>query len=193
VARRLYESVGFKKVGEMMRLRKKRIEKQGGALQPTGLRPVRWSEGSALSRLARTVTPHDVLWADVLTRELYETGPLSKLAARLRGRRRQWWVQERQRSGDGMEWAGSGLRAAVGIEVDRRNPWHRLRLLIAPQAQDELLATKLIRFGLDQLADVPPLPVEIEHPERDRATQTALAKAGFERVYGLMHMRLDLD
>lgn len=193
VARRLYESVGFKRVGEMVRLRKTKIEKQGGALQPTGLRPARWSEGSALSRLARTVTPHDVLWADVLTRELYETGPLSKLAARLRGRRRQWWVLEKRRSGDGIGWAGAGLKAAVGIEVDRRNPWHRLRLLIAPQAQDELLAAKLIGFGLRQLAEAPPLPVEIEHPEGDKATQAALDKTGFERVYSLVHMRLDLD
>ena len=193
VARQLYESVGFQRVGEMVRLRKAKIEKQGRALQPTGLRPARWSEGNALSRLARTVTPHDVLWADVLTRELYETGPMSKLVAHLRGRRRQWWVQEKRRGRDGIGWSGAGLKAAVGIEVDRRNPWHRLRLLIAPQAQDELLAAKLIGFGLRQLAEVPPLPVEIEHPEGDKATQTALAKAGFERVYSLMHMRLDLD
>jgi hypothetical protein len=175
VARQLYESVGFKRVGEMVRLRKAKIEKQGRALQPTGLRPARWSEGNALSRLARTVTPHDVLWADVLTRELYETGPMSKLVAHLRGRRHQWWVQEKRQGRDGIGWSGAGLKAAVGIEVDRRNPWHRLRLLIAPQAQDELLAAKLIGFGLRQLAEVPPLPVEIEHPEGDKATQTALA------------------
>ena len=193
VARRLYESVGFKKVGEMVRLHKTEIEKQAGVLRPAGLRPAGWSEGSALSRLARTLTRHDVLWADVLKRELYQTGPLSHLTARLKGQRRQWWVQEKRRSGGSIQWEGSGLEAAVGIEVDRRNPWHRLRLLIAPQAQDEQLAAKLIGFGLRQLADAPPLPVEIEHPRDDKATQAALVEAGFDQVYSLMHMRLDLE
>jgi hypothetical protein len=177
----------------MVRLRKTKLEKQVAKPHPAGLRPAGWTEGSALSRLARTLTRHDVLWADALKRELYQTGPLSRLTAGLKGQRRQWWVQEKRRKWDGGQWGGTALDAAVGIELDRRNPWHRLRLLIAPQVQDEQLAAKLIRFGLRQLADAPPLPVEIEHPREDRVTQAALTEAGFEQVYSLMHMRLDLE
>jgi hypothetical protein len=88
--------------------------------------------------------------------------------------------------------AESRFRAAVGIEIDPRTPWHRLRLLTSPKVQDKQLASDLIAFGLSQLADAVPLPVEIEQPASDNVVQSALTHAGFERIYALIHMRLDL-
>jgi ribosomal protein S18 acetylase RimI-like enzyme len=182
-ARRLYESLGFKQVGEVLRLRRAGTRVRSAPAPVAGLRPARWSDGNALFRLARALTPHDVLWADAMNRGLYQTGPASRLAGRLQGYRRHWWVRAQ---------AGYGLKAAVGVEVDARNPWHRLRLLILPEAQDQQLASGLIAFGLAQLADARPLPVEIEHPASDAATHSALTQAGFEPLYALVHMRLDL-
>jgi ribosomal protein S18 acetylase RimI-like enzyme len=183
VAQRLYESLGFHKVGEVTRLRRVGTWADTGPA-PTGwLRPARWSDGSALCRLARTVTPHGMLWADAMDRNLYQTGPLSRLTGRLQGYRRWWWV---------IEVPGYAFQAAVGVEVDARNPWHRLRLLVLPEAQDKGLASNLIAFGLAQLAAARPLPAEIEHPASDEATQSALTEVGFEPVYAMVHMRLDL-
>jgi hypothetical protein len=124
-----------------------------------------------------------MLWADAMDRSLYQTGPLSRLTGRLQGYRRWWWV---------IGVPGYAFKAAVGVEVDARNPWHRLRLFISPEAQDERLASNLIAFGLAQLIGARPLPVEIEHPASDEATRSALTEAGFEPVYAMVHMRINL-
>jgi len=165
----------------------KREQVRAGSLPDAvqaGLRPAGWTEGNALYRLARTMMPHDVLWADLLRRSLYQTGPWNQFIDRLHRRCRQWWVQDMP---------GRTLEAAVGIEIESRNPWHRLRLLISPQAQSQALASNMMRFALHQLAYAAPLPVEIEHLVSDSATQSALTEAGFEPLYTLIHMRLDLE
>lgn len=184
VARQLYESLSFHTIGQVIRLRRATLEEVpevGARVLP--LRPARWSDGGALFRLARTLTPYDMLWTDVMNRDLYRVGLPGRLAARLQGYRRRWWVDDT---------LGRRLKAAVGVEMNPRNPWHRLRLLILPQAQDEQLASDLVAFGLAQLADAHSLPVEIEHPASDKATQSALTRAGFESLFALIHMRLGL-
>lgn len=191
VARQLYESMGFRSVGEVVRLRKVQAGAVRGAVPALALRPARWSDGSALSRAARRLTPHDVIWPDNWNRDLYKTGRWDRLLDRLKGQYHQWWLHAEP--GQERTVSGSQLTAAVGIEIDPRNPWHRLRLIIPPEAQSAGLADSLITFGLAQLADAAPLPIEIEHPAADAATQTALADAGFERLYALMHMRLDIE
>jgi len=186
-AKRLYESLGFNKVGEVVRLRKTALDKmvtwELSTLAARAMHRARWSEGTDLLRLARTLTPYDMLWTDALNRDLYQTGPWSRLVAHLQGGRRQWWVVDRQ--------VGPS-QAAVGVEVDPRNAWHRLRLLILPEARDQGLAADLVAFGLTQLTDDSPLPIEIEHPASDETTQAALIGTGFEPIYALVHMRLNL-
>ena len=49
-----------------------------------------------------------------------------------------------------------------------------------------------IGSGLTQLTDDSPLPIEIEHPASDETTQAALIGTGFEPIYALVHMRLNL-
>lgn len=192
VALRLYESLAFQPIGEVVRLRRAETSDITDPSPVEGLQPARWYHGSALHSLARTLTPHDILWADALNRSLYRTGPLNHMVTRLKGRRHQWWVQLTPKGLQSVApWAESRLRAAVGVAVDPRTPWHRLRLLISPKAQDEQLTSGLIIFGLSQLVDAPSLPVEIEHPASDSVTQCALAEAGFERIYALLHMRLN--
>jgi GNAT superfamily N-acetyltransferase len=186
-ARNLYESLGFQPIGQVRRLRRPSADVLPAAAVAHGLRPARWYHGSALTRLARMMTPHDILWADTLNRNLYATGPLSHLANHLHGLRRSWWVSEKPNGGP------EGLRAAVGIEIDRQTPWHRLRLLVTPKAQDEVLAEKLVTFGLSQLTGAPPKPIEIEHPASDQTVQAALTEAGFAQKYALVHLRLDLS
>ncbi len=196
VARQLYESLGFKSVSEVIRLRKSDTLYENGPDRAEGLRPARWSEGSVVFGIARTLTPHYVLWADNLNRDYYKTGPLSRLGAHLKGRRRQWWVHdlsagESTFSNSRTPRTVSTLMAAVGIEIDPRNSWHRLRLLIPPEAQDKQLAARLIAFGLAQLISARPLPVEVEYPASDAAVHSALAEAGFKPIYALVHMRLN--
>jgi GNAT superfamily N-acetyltransferase len=186
-ARSLYESLGFQPIGQVQRLRRPGADGLPATVVAHSLRQARWYHGSALTRLARMMTPHDMLWADNLNRDLYATGPLSHLANRLRGLHRSWWVHEKPNRGP------EGLQAAVGIEIDRQTPWHRLRLLVAPKAQDEVLAAKLVAFGLSQLVSAPPKPIEIEHPASDQMVQAALTDVGFTQVYALVHMRLDLS
>jgi ribosomal protein S18 acetylase RimI-like enzyme len=190
VAQKLYASMGFQKVGAVVRLRRPAPGHPRLALPVEGLRPARWSDGSSLARLARTLTPPDVLWHDSQNRALYQTGPLSRLVSRLKRIRRLWWVRDEARPGGYR--SRVDIRAAVGLERDLRLPWHRLRLLILPEVQHEELASQLIDFALARLTDLTPLPVEIEYPDSDTATQSALVKAGFERAYALNHMRLNL-
>jgi GNAT superfamily N-acetyltransferase len=186
VARQLYESLGFGVIGRVDRLRLATLAEakvEPDAALARRLRPAGWLDGIALLQLARALTPHDVFWADTLNRDLYRTGLLDYLVGWLQGYRRRWWVvNEPDRA----------FRAAVGVEVDARNDWHRLRLLILPEAQDEELASDLIAFGLAQLAGARVLPVEIEQPQSAQAVQSALAGVGFEPIYALVHMRLNL-
>jgi len=182
-ARQLYASLGFQQIGEIARLRSAAIWPVSSPALTGQLFPAGWSDGSTLLRLARTLTPQDVLWADVMNRKLYQTDPWSRLMARLQGHRCQWWIQ-------GM--AGTAPKAAVGIKVDPQLPWRRLYLLIPPQAQNQQLAAELVAFGLAQLSDAPRAPIEIEYPLSDTATQAALAEAGFAQVFTLLHMRLEL-
>ena len=184
VARGLYESLGFRVVGQVVRLRRAALA--GGEMRLASarrVRPARWLDGIALLQLARTLTPHDVFWADTMNRDLYRTGALSRLLGWLQRCRRRWWVVDEP---------GRAFRAAVGVEVDARNAWHRLRLLVLPEAQEESLASDLIAFGLARLAGARPLPVEIEQPKAAEAIQSALVGADFEPIYALVHMRLDL-
>jgi ribosomal protein S18 acetylase RimI-like enzyme len=195
VARRLYESLGFRAIGKVARLQKPGAGVIAGSPAASALRPARWNEGSALISLARTLTPYDVLWVDSLNRELYRTGPLTRFVDRLSRRQRRWWIRDEPGvvPKTGAPWTKPKIGAAVGVEIDPRTPWHRLRLLIAPRAPDARLAADLIDFGLRQLVHAAPLPVEIEHPASDETTQSALAEADFERLYTLVHMRLDLQ
>jgi len=197
-ARALYESLGFQSIAEVVRLRKPEAGAHKDPFPSHSMRPARWSESEALRRLARTMTPHNVLWADSLNRDLYRTGPLNHLTARLTGHRSHWWVHDESQSRSrrpqgGFYRARPGLKAAVGVEVDPRSPYHRLRLLVLPEAQDEELASSLIAFGQNQLAGAAPRPVETEYPAADAAGQSALAKAGFEPLYALIHMRLNVQ
>jgi ribosomal protein S18 acetylase RimI-like enzyme len=192
-ARRLYESLGFQSVGEVVRLRKADARETIEPVPVEGLRPANWTDGSALYSVARTLTPYDVLWADAMNRDLYKTGPLEPLVTRLNGRRRRWWVQAGTKDPQSITHrAEPRVRSAVGVEVNPSTPWHRLRLLVSPKSQDHQLAAGLITFGLSQLADDPALPVEIEHPASGETVQSALAEVGFERKYALIHMRLNL-
>jgi ribosomal protein S18 acetylase RimI-like enzyme len=193
VARHLYASLGFQAIGEIVRFHKE-TARVPDDLPPSSvelsLRPAGWSDGRPLRRLAQALTSYDILWPDNLNRELYETGLFGRLSARLRGRQRQWWLQDRSPEDTGRR--NHGIFAAVGIERDRDLPWHRLRILIKPRAQSETLAVALAEFGLQQLSTLPLEPVEIEHPASDQDTQAALAKVGFHPVYSLVHMRLNL-
>ena len=202
IARRLYESLDFRSIAEVSRLRIPAVGEVTPPVHQQAFRPARWSDGSALSRLARTLTPLDVFWVDGLNRALYKTGQLHRLMARLRGGRRRWWVLDAYDSESGEElirtqastrWAGHRFCAAVGVEEDPRLPWHRLRLLVLPEAQDEHLAERLVAFGMAQLANSLALPIEVEHPASDEATLAALTKTGFESVYALIHMRRNLE
>ena len=182
-ARRLYDSLGFRVIAQVARLRRAGV---GAALVPAASRRLRlagWLDGIALLQLARALTPHDVFWADTMNRDLYQTGPLSRLTGWLQGYSRRWWV---------LDEPGRAFQAAVGVEVNSRNAWHRLRLLILPEAQNEKLASDLVAFGLAQLAGARPLPVEIEQPESAQEVQSALLGAGFEPTCSLAHMRLDI-
>jgi ribosomal protein S18 acetylase RimI-like enzyme len=189
-ARRLYDGLGFRVIAQVARLRRAGA---GGApapaygdghLHPGGrLRRAGWLDGFALLRLARALTPHDVLWPDAMNRDLYQTGPWGRLVGWLQGYSRRWWV---------LDEPGRTLRAAVGVEVNSRNAWHRLRLLVLPEAQSEELASDLVAFGLAQLAGAGPLPVEVEQPDSAQEVQSALLGAGFEQTLSLVHMRLDI-
>jgi GNAT superfamily N-acetyltransferase len=195
VARRLYESLGFRPIAEVLRLRRAAQGAPDEAPVVAGLRPARRSDGRALFRLARSSSSHDVLWPETLNREIYGTGLWSRLTAGASGRRRRWWVWETPAAAgtdDTGTATGRDVRAAVGVETDARTPWDRLRLLGAAPANDPALAAQLIAFGLAQLASSPPRPVEIEHPRTDAATQAVLEQAGFASVYALVHMRMNL-
>lgn len=183
-ARRLYDSLGFRVIAQVARLRRAGV---GNAPAPSHsgrrLRRVGWLDGFALLQLARALTPHDVLWPDAMNRDLYQTGPWSRLVGWLQGYSRRWWI---------LDEPGRSFRAAVGVEVNSRNAWHRLRLLVSPEAQSEELASELVAFGLAQLAGAGSLPVEIEQPDSAQEVQSALLGAGFEPTFSLAHMRLDI-
>ena len=89
---------------------------------------------------------------------------------------------------------GAALDVLDPIPESPQDPlWSTPRLLITPKARDQVLAAKLVAFGLSQLASLPSKPIEIEHPASDQVTQAALTEAGFTQAYALVHMRLDLS
>ncbi len=182
-ARRLYDSLGFRVIAQVTRLRRAGPEALPVPAFGARVRPAGWLDGIALLQLARALTPHDVFWADTMNRDLYRTGPLNRLTGWLQGYSRRWWV---------LDEPGRAFQAAVGVEVNSRNAWHRLRLLMLPEAQNEKLASDLITFGLAQLSGVRSLPVEIEQPDSAQEVQSALLEADFEPIFSLAHMRLDL-
>jgi ribosomal protein S18 acetylase RimI-like enzyme len=184
VARQLYESLGFASIGQVLRLRLDLLEAELQEPHIPDLRRARWSDGDALARMSRQAMPRDMVWSDALNRDLYRTGLLGALAARLKGIRRRWWVV-------GRDSVTAGLRAAVGVETDAEIPWHRLRLLMKESARDQHLVSALIHFGLWRMSKLSPLPIVTEYPTSDEMAQQALLDAGFQAEHSLVHMRLD--
>lgn len=186
IAQGLYTSLGFRKTATLIRFRLATsffTSPVSRPAPPADLRPARSGDNQPLRELARQTIPSDLIASGVLRRESYQVGAFDWLLRRFKSPHKRWWVMGRRR-----------LSAAVGVELNPQGESHCLRLLVAPDVRSESLASGLIAYGLDQLrTEMPTLPIEVEHPADDAETLRALAGAGFEKVWELIHMRLRLS
>ena len=182
-ARGLYQSLGFKEMGETLQYRRARSKPVIPPDSPVEgrLRPARAADADQLFALAQAAIPEALRWAEPLRRDDFWLGLDRRLGNWLTGRREAWWVID----------SGLGLTGAAHIDVPRPPHDGRLRVWVAPvqQGRDE---DRLIRAALASAGSAAQRSLIAVVPAAQSAACAALEAAGFETLRRLMHMRLEL-
>jgi ribosomal protein S18 acetylase RimI-like enzyme len=182
-ARGLYQSLGFKEMGETIQYRRAQLQPATPPDSPAGggLRPGRAADADRLYALAQAAIPEALRWAEPLRRDDFWLGFDRSLGNWLSGRREAWWVVD----------SGLGLTGAAHIDVPRPPREGRLRVWVAPaqQGRDE---DRLVRAALASAGQAARRPLLAGVPAEQPAARAALEAAGFEAQRRLAHMRLEL-
>jgi ribosomal protein S18 acetylase RimI-like enzyme len=182
VARRLYESEGFRQIGEVLHmLRPAGMPYAGKPSQCPALRRGRRRDSSALIDLVRAVIPMHQRPLLELRLEDYRLGWERTLDQFFEGRREAWWVIEE----------GGAVRAAVRVLRERGRIPDRLEILVAPE-QSGRFEDVLVQWAIAGLRGAPRKAVEILLPNATDALVAALGAAAFQKLRVLVQMRLDL-
>jgi ribosomal protein S18 acetylase RimI-like enzyme len=182
-ARGLYQSLGFKEMGETIQYRRAQLQPATPPDSPAGggLRPGRAADADRLYALAQAAIPEALRWAEPLRRDDFWLGFDRSLGNWLSGRREAWWVVD----------SGLGLTGAAHIDVPRPPREGRLRVWVAPaqQGRDE---DRLVRAALASAGQAARRPLLAGVPAEQPAARAALEAAGFKAQRRLAHMRLEL-
>jgi ribosomal protein S18 acetylase RimI-like enzyme len=178
----LYESLGFKSIGESILYRRtKSVQVTPPTTPIEGLRRARASEADRIYSLAQSATPESLRWTEPLRRDDFWMGFDRDLNNWLMGRRETWWVID----------SGSGLVGAVHAEAVRPPDDGRLGVWVAPgwhgQYEDALVRTALAALG-----DAANRPTIAGVPATSAAAISVLESVGFEMLRRLTHMWLEL-
>lgn len=183
IARRLYESLGFRAVCQdgVWRLsappRRPPPLDPGVPLQP--LPPLAWDVRLELAQACRSQLAH---WAEPVRPAAYRVslnGWLTEMLGRASGlyHVERWGV-----------WDGELLAGAVEVFAGRALATYRIRFAVRPDARGSL-ETALIARALHFLAAAPPAPVLVEHDGDHVEGVAALEAAGFRAERILVTMR----
>ena len=186
---RLYEALGFKRLGAMKhwetttsRLRTPQAEKS----ETSPIRKLRGSEWKLAYELDRASLNPDLTWPVALTTRKYNRGLFSKLDDFLNAQNRETWVVEKPKIND---------RAAIvtGL-INLKSEWRRpLRLeLRAHPAARGAVEQFLLSKGLDRLRSWRSGTIRVTHPADDKIVNALLAGSNFTQKETLQVMRLSL-
>jgi ribosomal protein S18 acetylase RimI-like enzyme len=182
VAARLYEHLGFGEVGRALHmLRPAGMPRTENPPPYPALRRGRAHDSAALIDLVYAVIPGPHRPLLELRRRDYRPGWERTLNCWLDGRHEVWWVVEEE----------GVLHGAVRALRERRPRPDRLEVLLSP-GHSERLASVLVQRGVSSLRDAPRKMVEIVLPSPTEPLIEALEATGFQRMYVLVQMRLDL-
>jgi ribosomal protein S18 acetylase RimI-like enzyme len=182
-AKALYESLGFKDIGESVQHR--RAGPVPRLTQPIrrvgGLRMARVLDADRIYALAQAAIPETLRWAEPLRRDAFWLGPDRRMANWLTGRREAWWVVDSKR----------GFVGAARAEAVRPPGEGRLQVWVAPEWQGEY-EDALVKSALASLGEAAQRPMVASTPATQVAAIQALESVGFVALRRLTHMRLDL-
>jgi ribosomal protein S18 acetylase RimI-like enzyme len=182
VARRLYESEGFREIGRMLHmLRLAGMPYDGKLPQYPSLRRGRGRDSLALIDLVRAVIPERQRPLLELRLENYRPGWERTLDQFLEGRREVWWVIEN----------GGVICAAVRVLRERGRLPDRLEVLVSPE-RSGFVEDVLVQQALASLRGASKKAVEVLLPNATDALVAVLDAAGFQKLRVLVQMRLDL-
>jgi ribosomal protein S18 acetylase RimI-like enzyme len=182
-ARTLYDSLGFKMVGETVQYWRTQYV---AAEQPESPVEGQLRRGGAFDidrifSLAQAAIPESLRWAEPLRRADFWLGVDRSIANWLTGRREAWWVIDSSR----------GISGAVHVEVPRPPYDGRLRLWVAPASQGRYEGT-LVRAALASIDAVAQRPISASVSAAHAAAIAQLETMGFKAHRRLTHMRLEL-
>ncbi len=180
-ARRIYERLGFQKVGKTLyMLRPAGLPRSSLSSHPT-LRRGRSYDGAALVELVceNITIPHRSLLE--LRKENYRPGWERTLDHWLEGRREVWWVIE----------DGGVICGAVRVLHERGRRPDRLEVLVA-SGYSGRVETTLVQQGIACLRSAPKKMVEIVLPTPTDSLVAVLEDAGFQKLRVLVQMRMNL-
>lgn len=182
VARRLYESLGFQKVGRTLHmLRPAGLPWAGSSSLHPSLRRGRSGDGAELIELVRVIVPESQRPLLELRQEDYQPGWERALDYWIEGRREVWWVVEE----------GGTICGAMRALRERGRRPDRLEVLVPPEHSGRFDGV-LVRQGVASLHGAPKKVVETVLPTPTESLVVALEAEGFQKLRTLIQMRLDL-
>jgi GNAT superfamily N-acetyltransferase len=182
VARRLYESFGFREVGKMLHMLRPVGAPWVGDPQPCpGLRRGCSNDSEALIELARFTVPASQRPLLELREDDYKPSWERTLNYWFEGRREAWWVIEER---------GTLCGAVRALRERGRRP-DRLEVLIAPGYSGRF-ETVLVQQGMASLRGTSRKMISIILPCSAESLVAVLEIAGFQRSRVLAQMQLDL-
>jgi len=180
VARRLYEHLGFRDVGETLHmLRPAGLPWTGNPPSHPSLRRGCSRDSAALIELVCAVAPAPQRPLLELRKEDYRPSWGRALDRWLEGRREAWWVVEE----DGV------IRGAVRTLHERGRRPDRMEVLMSPGVH---LETLLVQRGVAGLRTAHKKMIETILPNPGESLVAALEAVGFQKLRVLVQMRLDL-
>ncbi len=186
VAVRLYEKLGFRKIGKTLRmLRPVGLLWDGDSSPPLlrsfSLRRGHGRDSAALVKLVRIVVPEPQRTLLELREGDYRPDWKRALDHWLEGRRESWWMIEE----------GGAVCGAVRALCERGHYSDRLELLVSP-GHDGRFETILVQKGMACLRSAPRKRVETVLPNPTESLIAALESVGFRELCVLVQMRLNL-
>lgn len=182
IARRIYEHLGFRKVGKTLYMLRSAGNPWAGDPPPyPGLRRGRSYDSTALIELARTIIPAPQRPLLGLRKEDYRPGWERTLNNWFEGQREVWWVIE----------DNDTLCGAVRVLHERGRRPDRMEVLVA-SGHSGHLETVLVQQGIASLRGASKKSVGIVLPDLSGSLVTVLEAAGFQKLRVLVQMRLDM-
>lgn len=179
---RLYQSLGFKRVGTMSSWQVSAHQLNELSQNSSGLiiRPLARSEWEVAIQLDRAVAHPDLDWPEPLPYDIYKSGFWRWFYNLVNGRQVETWTTVRQ-----------GQMAGIAQITSEFGRPHQLRVRVASEWQAELTRPLLAKL-LRRLGYLRYRSATIDHPAEDETMKPLLRQAGFRVIRTLTTMKVVL-